>query len=139
VHPLPAATATDFRRELLHKHYDIIHFAGHADGDNLVFEDEKGNASTVSLDALREAVARKQSVKVLILNGCETGKNLTSAIAPYTVAMSDAVDDGAAIEFARGFYDALVLEKTVPEAYQEGLTAVRFGGFDADHFQLLTS
>jgi hypothetical protein len=138
VHPLPAATATDFRRELLNKRYDVIHFAGHANEDSLVFEDEKGNSTTVPLSALSEAVGRLPAVKVVILNGCETGKNLTVSIAPHTIAMSEAVDDEAAIEFTKGFYDALVLEKSIREAYEEGLTAVRFAGFNADHIKMLT-
>ena len=53
VHPLPAATATDFRRELLDKKYDLIHFAGHADADNLVFEDERDNLARLRFPQLQ--------------------------------------------------------------------------------------
>jgi CHAT domain-containing protein len=116
----------------------VIHFAGHANEDSLIFEDEKGNSTTVPLSAVSEAVRRQPALKVVILNGCETGKNLTSSIAPHTVAMSEAVDDDAAIEFTRGFYDALVLDKSIKAAYEEGLTAVKFAGFNADHIKLLS-
>jgi hypothetical protein len=52
--------------------------------------------------------------------------------------MSETVDDDAAIEFSRGFYDALVLDKPIKAAYEEGLTAVKFAGFNADHIMLLS-
>jgi hypothetical protein len=135
---IPAATPTDFRRVLLTEHYDIIHFASHSDGENLVFEDQNGNSSLVPLSAVAEAVTGQKSLKAVILNACESGKTLSKSIAKHTIAMSEVVDDDAAIEFTSGFYDALSLGKNIPEAFKEGVMAVKLSGNNADHIQLLT-
>jgi hypothetical protein len=133
VHSLPAATPTDFRREMLEGRFDLVHFAGHSDGTNLVFEDEKGNSTDVPLIAIAEVVNRHTQAKGVILNACETGKNLADPMSPYTIAMDDSIDDDDALEFSRGFYDAICRSMGVAEAYQEGLTAVRLSGRSADH------
>ena len=137
VHPLPAATATDFRRELLDKKYDLIHFAGHADADNLVFEDEGGESNPVPLSTISDLIARSGAVRGVILNACELIKKLSEAISPVTIGMDDSIDDDAALEFSRGFYDAIVRRKTVEQAYAEGISAVEMAGYDATHIRLI--
>ena len=52
--------------------------------------------------------------------------------------MDDTIEDEAALEFSRGFYDAIVRKKSVSEAYAEGISAVQMAGFNADHIRLIT-
>ena len=87
IHSLPAATPTDFRRELLSGRFDIIHFAGHCDGENLIFEDEKGNSTNVPLDAIGEMIDRHKRAKGVVLNACESGKSLVRAMSGNTIAI----------------------------------------------------
>ncbi|HWV52718.1 CHAT domain-containing protein [Pseudorhodoplanes sp.] len=134
---LPAATVTDFRRGLLDKDYDLVHFAGHSDGHNLIFEKEGGEAAEVPLDAIRDAINRRKSIKGVVLNACETARNLDAPISPATVGMEEAVDDDAALEFTRGFYDALVRGMSVKQAYEEGITAVKLANYASDHIRLI--
>jgi CHAT domain-containing protein len=111
VENLPAATVDDLRTHLLHSApYEIVHFSGHADADNLVFDDGKGNTHAVSLDAIAELLGRQQ-IKCVILNACQTVRNMHKAVAPFTIGMDEDIEDKAANDFSRGFYDALSVEK----------------------------
>lgn len=130
VEQLPAATIDDLRRELLSQNYEIVHFSGHADKDNLVFETSEGKATEAPLSAVLDLLGGHESIKCVILNACESAKSLTTAACPYVVGMEENVDDEAAIEFARGFYDALAAGKNFDFAIEEGRHAVRLKGYD---------
>jgi NTP pyrophosphatase (non-canonical NTP hydrolase) len=136
---LPAATSLDFRRKFLDNEYDIVHFAGHSDGRNLIFETEAGVSSNVPLTAIAELVDRNPSVRCVILNACESASTLSTSISPCTIGMDAAMDDDVAIEFSRGFYDGLAAGRSVQQAYAEGITAVKLMGVDASHIKLLYS
>jgi len=77
-------------------------------------------------------VARYKSIRCLLLNGCSSLATLTTAIAPVTVGMEADLGDAAAIEFARGFYDALGAGRTIDEAIQEGESAAELKGLGGD-------
>lgn len=134
--PLPAATATDFRRSLA-EHYDIIHFAGHADERSLVFETESGDSDAIPIEIVAEAISRNPHIKAVVLNACKAAANLPASISPITIGMTESIEDDAALEFTRGFYDAIVMGKTPEEACNEGKLAVQFAKFDASHITLL--
>ncbi|MGX7744675.1 CHAT domain-containing protein [Rhodopseudomonas parapalustris] len=135
--PLPAATATDFRRALLDGKYDIIHFAGHSDSENLIFEDESGNSTPVPLKAIAEVIENQGSAKAVILNACGSVVSLTDTISPITIGMDDSIDDGAAIEFSRGFYDGLVRGRSIGDAYREGVSAVKMANYDSSQIRIM--
>jgi hypothetical protein len=140
VDDLPAATVDDLRTKLLRsaQPYQVIHFAGHADGDVLVFEDNQGNATPVPLTAIADLLYR-QKAQCVILNACSSAHNLTKAIAPYTIGMKEEIDDEDALEFSRGFYDALSAGKAYDDAYLEGVSAVNLKGGQSDTITLLTN
>jgi hypothetical protein len=76
--------------------------------------------------ALAELLGRR-GTSTALLNACyslATG-SLTSLGLDYTIAMEGPIGDDAAIEFTRGFYDGIGAGLSVPEAYDEGLTAAR--------------
>lgn len=139
VDDLPAATVDDVRRALLTKEYEIIHFAGHADARSLVLEKPDGTTSAVPLEAISELLSRYDSVRCVVLNGCESGVELVRPLAPFTIGMRVSIDDESAIEFARGFYDAIALGRSVAFAVEEGKTAAKLKGLDAPEIRLLTS
>lgn len=138
VTPLPAATPTDFRRALLDGNYDIIHFAGHSDSDNLIFEDDRGNSSPAPLAAIGDLIEKSGNIKAVILNACNSVSTLAKSISPITIGMDDAIDDHAAIEFSRGFYDAIVRGKSVSDAYDEGISSVRMASYGSDQIRILS-
>jgi NTP pyrophosphatase (non-canonical NTP hydrolase) len=127
---LPASTIDDLRRALLHESYEIIHFSGHSNGNSLVFEDTDGRSQEVPLDAIAELVSEQKDLRCVVLNSCESTSKLSTPMAGHTVGMSDSVDDAAAIEFGRGFYDALACGKNVEDAANEGLRAARLKQLD---------
>jgi len=137
---LPAATANDLRRALLDEPYQIVHLAGHGAPTGFLLEDAQGQAHMVSQEALAWHFGNyRQTLRCVILNACYSltvGQRIALGI-PYVIAMSGAVHDQAAIEFSRGFYDALGAGADIERAYREGLSAVRFAGLDRAFLALL--
>ena len=128
VRVLHAASITNVRRALLGSDYRIVHFSGHATGLGLVMEDALGEPQPVPQDALAELLsAYSPPIECVILNACYTDiqGELVSLGVPYTIAISGAISDGAAIEYSRGFYDAIGAGRDFEFAFQEGHRAVR--------------
>src|SRR5260370_10180099 len=124
----PAATIHDFRRAFLDKEFQIVHISGHGSDHGLVLANELGEGKSVPPEALADFFEEySPPVKCVILNSCYSvsqGK-LISFNVPYTIAMEGPIDDEAAIEFSRGFYDAIGAGKTIDFAYREGCRAVK--------------
>lgn len=123
---LNASTIDDVRRELLRESFQVVHFSGHGTDSGLVFEDTSGRLMVPDSAALAELLQRR-GASTALLNACyslATG-SLTSVGLDYTIAMEGPIGDDAAIEFTRGFYDALGAGLSIPEAYEEGLSCAR--------------
>ncbi|MFN8495657.1 MAG: CHAT domain-containing protein [Caldilineaceae bacterium] len=142
VNVLHAATIHDVRRALLESSYKIIHFSGHGAGDGLVFENESGKPHIVMPNALADFLAAySPPIECVILNACYTksqGQLLASSI-PYTIATESPISNSGAIEFTRGFYDAIGAGKTIEFAYQEGCRTMRLTGHQTSDIPLLFS
>ena len=137
VDTLSAATIDDLRRALLRNKYDVVHFSGHGTNTGLVFEDANGKLMVPSSSALSDLLARRQ-VKTAVLNACyslSVGK-ITSIGLDYTIASTGPISDPAAIEFTRGFYDALGAGLPVPEAFDEGLSSAKLKNLKIDSILL---
>ena len=133
VETLNAATIDDLRRALLRKPFGVVHFSGHGTQSGLVFEDTQGKLMVPPSAALAELLHRR-GVRVALLNACyslSVGK-IAAIGMEYTVASTGPISDPGAIEFARGFYDALGAGTDVPDAFAEGMSAAELKGFDID-------
>lgn len=126
---LSAATVDDLRRKVMDAEYDIIHFSGHGEVGALIFETADGHAAESPIVALSAFVKRHPAIKCVILNACYSLSELIP-IAPHTIGMEKAIDDQAAIEFARGFYDAVGAGKDFDFAVEEGKSAAALKGYD---------
>lgn len=121
-----AATIHDLRRALLNGDFQIVHISGHGSGAGLVLEDEQGGKFVVPQSALSAQLSAYVKpfgqLECVILNACYSLNqgNLISLNMPFTIAMEGRIGDTAAIEFSRGFYDALGANKGIEFAYQEG-------------------
>lgn len=106
--PLPAATIDDLRRALLNGRYDIVHFSGHGTDKGLIFEDTEGSQMVLSSKSLADLLIRHK-VGTAVFNACHSLSvgSLASTGLDYTIASTDEIQDPAAVEFARGFYDAI--------------------------------
>ena len=134
---LHAASIHDVRRALLRNGYRIVQFSGHATGQGLVFEDALGRPQPVPQDALAELLSfYSPPIECVILNACYTDiqGELVSLRVRYTIAISGAISDTAAIEFSRGFYDAIGAGRDVEFAFGEGCRTVKLMGL-SDGFE----
>ncbi len=123
-----AATIHDLRRALLDDDFQIVHLAGHGGTRGLILEDEAGRAHLVPQEALADLFrAYKDTIRCVLLNACYsvTQGNLISPAVPYTIAIEGTLYDKTALEFARGFYDAIGAGKDITFAYEEGCRTVR--------------
>jgi hypothetical protein len=121
---LNAATVDDFRRKILFSEassseYDIVHFSGHGEPGALLFETSDGSFAESPLEALAAFIKTHQSIKCVVMNACYSMADLI-CVAPYTVGMEDSIDDKAAVEFARAFYDAIGAGKDFESSVEEG-------------------
>ena len=126
------ARIKDFRRVMLDRNPQIVHFSGHGDEtQGVAFEDELGQVKFVEAKALAKLFALfSDSLQCVILNACyleEQAEAIAQHI-PYVIGMSDAIGDRAAIEFAVGFYDALGVGRDIEFAYKLGCQSIRMAG-----------
>lgn len=150
-----AVTPTDIRRALLDCHPQIVHFSGHGVGvetldqrstadrklsvvsetntapEGLVFEDETGQTKLVSTEAIASLFSLfAEEIECVVLNACYSATQ-AEAIAqyiPYVVGMKRAIGDKAAIEFAVGFYDAVLAGEPIDFAYKMGCSSIQMEG-----------
>jgi hypothetical protein len=126
---LPAATVDDLRRALLNGNFDFIHYSGHADTDSIFFEESRGSSSGTAINTFVDEIGKIQGVKCLVMNTCLTlGSFHPDKNNFYIIGMESEVTDTAAIEFARGFYDAIGAGKTIDEAINAGKGCVSLKG-----------
>lgn len=68
-------------------------------------------------------------MKCLILSACNSLERLSLADQKFfVVGMASEVDDSAAIEFSRGFYDAIGAGKSIDYAIDEGTNCAKLKG-----------
>ena len=128
---LVAATVDDLRRELLSQEYDIVHFSGHGMPGALFFETTEGASQKSPIEALASLFNSHPNVQCVVMNACYSLAQLVE-IAPYTIGMEKPIDDKAAIEFARGFYDAVAAGKGYERAMEEGIVNVKLKDLQRD-------
>jgi len=128
---LHAATIDDLHRALLRENPEIVHISGHGTDEGLLLETPAGESDRVSPEALAELFAQhsppRGGLKCVVFSACyalEQGR-LAARGVETTIAMEGPLGDTAAIEFARGFYDAAGAGYTYDRAYDEGCVRVK--------------
>lgn len=127
-----AVRTDDLRRALLDYEPQIVHFSGHGFGEQgLVLEDETGQAKLVSVDTLARLFKLfKNQVQCVLLNACysEVQAEAINQYIDHVIGMQQSIGDRAAIEFAKGFYDALGAGRSFKDAYEFGISALDLEG-----------
>ena len=124
--PCHAATRHDLRRALLNEAFQIVHLSGHGTDDGLILEDEYGKSNVVPPEVLASMfAAHSPPIQCVVLNACysATQGELIAQSVPFTIAVDGLLNDTAAKEFSRGFYDAIGAGKPFDFAYGEGCRA----------------
>jgi hypothetical protein len=124
-----AVRPRDIQRAMLDEHPQVVHFSGHGDGEaGLAFEDNEGNIQLVGSEALANLFDLfADRVECILLNGCYSKVQAEAIVKhiDYVIGMSQAISDGAAIEFAVSFYDALGAGRSYEFAYKLACNAIQ--------------
>ncbi|MBW4568973.1 MAG: CHAT domain-containing protein [Tolypothrix carrinoi HA7290-LM1] len=143
-----AVRPRDVRRAVLDFRPNIIHFSGHGAGTTgLSFEDETGKEKLVTSVALAGLFGQfAKQVECVVLNACYSEEQAV-AIAQhidYVIGMNAAIGDKAALEFAVGFYDALVAYdprydtySRIEFAFNIACNAIQFAGISGDSIPIM--
>lgn len=135
-----AAEPLDLLRELRKLKPTVVHYSGHGGQNGLFFQTADGRVQVVSTTAITETFgAAGDSVKLVVLNACYSEAQAESLLAHVdcVVGMSGSIHDGAARNFAVGFYGGLGERESVAAAYRQGRAAVSLEGLpDNDRPQL---
>jgi hypothetical protein len=127
-----AVRPTDLLRCLNEFRPRIVHFSGHGDrAGQIVLSAGGGSGQPVDAPALAELFrVMRQDIRVVVLSACHSGPQARAigAHIDYVVGMRATVYDGAATVFAAEFYSALGFQRTIPEAFEQAVVAVRVHG-----------
>lgn len=106
----------------------IVHFSGHgSDQDEIVFQDEQGNAKIVSLAAIVQMMkASSGKIRLVFFNTCYSRGQAESVVdhVEAAIGMNDSIGDEAARVFASQFYSAVGFGKSVHTAFEQGKAAL---------------
>lgn len=139
----------DLDRALQGGVWHIFHFIGHGDFDEqsgegrIALSDESsGRMNLLRATQLGRLFSNHPSLRLAVLNACEgarpsegrifssTGAILALRGIPAVVSMQYEITDKAAIEFARGLYDAIARQLPVDAAVQEARIAMSMAEAD---------
>ncbi|MBD2681572.1 CHAT domain-containing protein [Nostoc paludosum FACHB-159] len=128
-----AVRPQDIRRAIAEEQPQIVHFCGHGLSDgSLLLEDDGGNDKPVAPKGLASLFKlHADYVNCVLLNACHTEKTAIaiSQYINYAIGMNQPIEDKAAIEFAKGFYDGLGYKNSgnqdvFERAFEEGMVAI---------------
>lgn len=137
----PAVRPNDLRRALHDEKPEIVHFSGHSTASaELVFENDKGEAQSVSSEAISNLFsAFKDHIRVVVLNSCYSVMQADEMVnhIDCVIGMSAPAEDQAAIEFSVAFYEALAFGDAIEKAYRLGCDAPSLNGLTSDRIPRL--
>ena len=109
---------------------NILHFSGHGTPKFIVFEDGGGGAQFLNIDTFADLIKSVGGIKLAFISSCHSGvlgKGLIRADVPHVVAVKTkhAVLDYSATVFAREFYRFLINGRSIREAFDIALAALK--------------
>lgn len=114
----------DLQDALMRHDPQVVHFSGHGSARGVIFlGDEHGRAQPVGKEALGRLLGiRKDAVRVVVLNGCETlpTAEVLSEVVDYAIGMNGRIHDDSAARFAAAFYGALAMGQTLADSFAYG-------------------
>jgi WD40 repeat protein len=100
----------------------IFHYAGHADGYQLLLEGKDGQSQIAKGPGLVSILGSKKNLKLAFLNGCSTqrlARDLADQGVPVVIGTSDSIQDNLALDMATRFYKGLAMGHTMAGAWEE--------------------
>jgi hypothetical protein len=110
----------------------IVHFSGHgSDQDEIVFQDNSGNAKLVSKEAIVQTIAAgSDEIQLVFFNTCFSRLQAEAVVehVPAAIGMRTAIGDEAARIFAAQFYSSIGFGHSVGRAFQQAKAALMLEG-----------
>ena len=122
--PIGAVRIDDLRRTLLNNQPQIVHFSGHGtESNDLVLENISGEQQTVNPESLSKLFELcKEPIECVLLNACysEIQAEAIHRHIDCVIGMVQPIQDSAAINFSKGFYDAIFSGRNYADAFRFG-------------------
>lgn len=110
----------------------IVHFSGHgSSADQLVFQDDRGNTTVASKDAIAAMIETvSDGVRLVLFNNCFSEGHAIEAVKHIEAAigMNTTIGDEAARVFAASFYAALGYGRSVRRAFDQARAELMLAG-----------
>lgn len=106
----------------------IFHFAGHANGFQLLLESESGDLKAAYAAGFASFLGQQKALELVFLNGCSTElqvQNLLEANCSAVIATAEPIDDTVAMNFATRFYKGLGTGGSLKKAYNEAVADIK--------------
>jgi len=114
----------------------IVHFSGHGSQDNeLVFQDNDGNAKIVSASAIAATIAScSDGVRLVFFNTCFSSHHAELAVDSIgaSIGMTISIGDEAACLFSSYFYSAIGFGKSLQSSFNQAKAALMLEGIPED-------
>ncbi|TKC14752.1 CHAT domain-containing protein [Robertmurraya kyonggiensis] len=127
-----ATRALDVIQAINEEEPTIIHFSGHgSDTDEIVFQDNQGNAKFVSKEAIVQTMmSASADIKLVFFNTCFSYGQAEAVVqhVDAAIGMTTTIGDDAARVFAAQFYSAIGFGLSVKKAFEQGKAALMLEG-----------
>lgn len=119
-----AVRPSDLTLALMQLRPQVVHFSGHGQSSGAIcLEDERGNTHPVAPNALAGVfMALEGRTECVVLNACYSALQAAEIArhVKHVVGMTHTVGDGAALAFAKGFYQAIGSDLPIRQAVAMG-------------------
>jgi hypothetical protein len=114
----------------------IIHFSGHgSNSDDIIFEDNLGNAKAVKKDAVVQLMlATSATIRLVMFNTCYSRNQAESVVqhVESAIGMNTTIGDLAATTFASQLYSAIGFGKSLKESFEQAKVLIMMDGLESD-------
>ncbi len=127
-----ATRALDVIQAINEENPTIIHFSGHgSEDDEIVFQDNQGNAKLVSKEAIVQTMmSTSDEIKLVFFNTCFSFGQAQAMVqrVDAAIGMTTTIGDEAAKVFAAQFYSAIGFGFSLKKAFEQGKAALMLEG-----------
>ena len=127
-----ATRALDVIQAINEENPTVIHFSGHgSEEDEIVFQDNQGNAKFVSKEAIVQTMmSASDTIKLVFFNTCFSYGQAQAVVehVDAAIGMTESIGDEAARVFAAQFYSAVGFGLSLSKAFEQGKAALMLEG-----------
>ena len=115
----------------------IVHFSGHgSDSDQIVFQDNRGNAKLVSIEAIVQTMmASSDDIRLVFFNTCYF-RNQAEAVTCHVesaIGMNTSIGDESAKIFSSQFYSAIGFGHSIGKAFDQAKALIMMEGLNEEN------